>query len=151
MKTLYVMVSAVAMSAALAGTAGAVDIRDTRSGGGPMRAANLTIMENGQERHITLMSGAVLRNICGDCTIRIGDGDAVHASKDDMVEVRGASLTVRHVPGADTAAARATQESQLPGSAKPVTPATDVLMSVRTGTQDSGAMADPFDALEGGN
>lgn len=151
MKTLHVMVSAAAMTLAMAGPAGAVDLWDTTiSGEGPMWDNDLTIIENGQERHIVLMNGDMLRDACSECTIKVKDGNTVQASGNDLVEVRGSSLTVRHAPNASAASPRENQEAELRSPATSTPSMTADEDAEKVGTPDHDALADPFDGPEGG-
>ena len=101
MKTLYAIASAAVLTLSLAGTAGAVDIHDP-SVGDNMKNVMLTITENGQSRQIILMSGETMYDVCQECTIRPEGGKEVHASQNDMVEIRGASAQVFKFPKTGT-------------------------------------------------
>jgi hypothetical protein len=94
MKTLFGMVSAVALTVALAGTAGAVDLASVSSiGDGPYYDSTVTVTENGQSRKIVVTNGEIIRNLCDSCTISMG-GKEVQASGNDSVEMSGSSLTL---------------------------------------------------------
>ena len=147
MKTLGVMISAAALSLAFTGSAGAVDLWETTYGDGMMHDANVTITEKGQERHIVLMNGDLLHNICSECTIAVEGGKTVQASAADVVEVRGTSISVRHASDAYAQSPQATQQAMLRSPEKPMTG--DEVDAI-SGGQKNDAMADPFDGPEGG-
>jgi len=94
MKTLFGMVSAVALTVALAGTAGAVDLLSVSGvGDGPYYENTVTVTENGQSRQIVLTDGEMIRNLCDSCTISFG-GKEMQATGNDSVELAGSSMTL---------------------------------------------------------
>jgi hypothetical protein len=151
MKTLGVVISAAALSLAFTGSAGAVDLWETTYGDGFMENANITITENGQERHLVLMNGDLLHNICSSaCTIAVEGGKTVQASAADVVEVRGTSISVRHSSGAYAQSPQATQQAMLRSPAKSNSMTSEEIDAI-SGGQKNDALADPFDGPEGGS
>lgn len=151
MKSLGVMISAAALSLAFTGSAGAVDLWETSYGDGMMYDQNITITENGQERHLVLMNGELIRSICSECTIAVEGGKTVQASAADVVELRGSSISVRHSVADYAASPTAHQEAQLQSPEKSMTPGSEDESAQKIGTPNNDADADPFDGPEGAN
>ena len=99
MKTLFTMASATVLAFCLTAPAGAVDVMHPGYGDN-MDLTHLIITENGQTREFALDYGMIEYKICNnECTIQLrGDGKAVTASGNDMIEVAGSSLKVTKFP-----------------------------------------------------
>ncbi len=148
MKSLGVMISAAALSLAFAGSAGAVDLWETSYGDGTMDDLNITITENGQERHLVLMNGDLLHNVCSECTIAVEGGKTVQASGADVVELRGTSVSVRHPVAAYGASPTAHQEAKLRSPENSMTTGSEDENAQNFMAPSNDAMGNAFDSPE---
>lgn len=55
----------------------------------------IMINENGEETGIALSAGESVTEVCGSCSLTIGDNDPVSAEGDDIIVVKNGQLTKR--------------------------------------------------------
>jgi hypothetical protein len=115
MKVLYATLSAAALTLSLAGTAGAVDLRNMDRHDTSIDYTSMTVTEDGQTRHIDLADNEILYGVCTACTIRLANGQEVQATGGDVVEFSGSSLKIAKYP------ASVRQQAQLPAGSMPST------------------------------
>lgn len=53
------------------------------------------ISENGEETGITVIAGESITDVCGSCSLTLGDSDPVAADGDEIVVVKNGQLTKR--------------------------------------------------------